>query len=290
MIEAAAVHIDGPLAMICGGGTLPLAVADSVSKRGRAIVVFALRGFADPALVARYPHHWLRIGQFGGFARLAKQAGCRDVVFIGSVVRPTLWALRPDFGALLALPRIMSAYRGGDNHLLSGVGNIFESHGFRMVGAHEVAPEILVPEGALGHIEASDADRHDIAFGFDYLRATGAYDVGQAVVVAQNRVLAVEAAEGTDEMLARVAQLRKHGRLGVPAGHGVLVKAAKPGQDKRFDLPSIGPNTVAGVAAAGLAGIAVFSGTTVIADAEQVVKDADKAKVFIVGVSTDRAQ
>src|SRR6185437_9282023 len=186
MIETAAVQDDGPLAMVCGGGTLPLAVADSVSKRGRAVIVFALRGFADPALVARYPHHWLRVGQFGGFARLAKQAGCRDVVLIGSLIRPTLWALRPDFGALLALPRILSAYRGGDNHLLSGVGKIFEAHGFRMLGAHEVAPEILVPEGALGRIAASDVDRRDIAFGFDYLRAAGIYDVGQAVVVAHN--------------------------------------------------------------------------------------------------------
>lgn len=290
MSSAAAVDTDGPLAIICGGGTLPLTIADSVSRRGRPVVMFALRGHADAKLVARYPHHWLRVGQFGAFARLAKLAGCRDVVLIGSLVRPSLWALRPDFGALLALPHIMRAYRGGDNHLLSGVARIFEGHGFRMLGAHEVAPEILVPEGALGRFDASADQRRDIAFGLSYLRASGAFDIGQAVVVARNRILAVEAAEGTDQMLRRINELRATGRLATAAGEGVLVKAAKPGQDKRFDLPSIGPNTVAGVADAGMAGIGIVSDTTVIADPERTVRDADSARIFIVGISPDTTQ
>jgi DUF1009 family protein len=290
MSEAPAVGQNGPLALICGGGTLPLAVADSVSKRGRAVVLFALRGHADPALVTRYPHHWLRVGQLGAFTRLAHSAGCRDVVFIGSLVRPTLRALWPDFAALRLLPRIVRAYRGGDNHLLSSVSRIVEDQGFRLLGAHEVAPEILVPQGALGHINVSEEDRQDIAFGFDYLRASGAFDVGQAVVVAGNRVLAVEAAEGTDQMLTRVADLRASGRIGVPAGIGVLVKAPKPGQDERFDLPSIGPNTVGGVVRAKLAGIAVIGGRTVIADPERVVSEADRAGIFVVGVSVESDQ
>jgi hypothetical protein len=284
MSAAAGVGQGGPLALICGGGTLPLAVADSVSKSGRGVVLFALRGHADPALVARYPHHWLRVGQLGAFTRLAHAAGCRDVVFIGSLVRPTLWSLRPDLKALMLLPRIMAAYRGGDNHLLSGVSRIVEDQGFCLLGAHEVAPEILVPEGALGRVHASEQNLQDIAFGFDYLHASGAFDIGQAVVVAGKRVLAVEAAEGTDQMLARVAELRAAGRIGAPAGIGVLVKAPKPGQDHRFDLPSIGPNTVAGVARAKLAGIAVLGGTTVIAEPERVVSEADRAGVFVVGI------
>ena len=99
-----------------------------------------------------YPHHWIRIGQLGAFTRHAHAAGCRDMVFIGSLVRPTLWALRPDIKALMLLPRIMAAYRGGDNHLLSGVSRIVEDNGFHLLGAHEVAPEILVPEGVLGRV------------------------------------------------------------------------------------------------------------------------------------------
>jgi UDP-2,3-diacylglucosamine hydrolase len=284
MSAAAMAGQGGPLALICGGGTLPLAVAESVSKQGRAVVIFALRGHADPALVARYPHHWIGIGQLGAFKRHAHAAGCRDVVFIGSLVRPTLWNLRPDLQALMVLPRIVAAYRGGDNHLLSGVTRIVEDHGFRLLGAHEVAPEILVPEGVLGRIEAAVEHRQDIAFGFEYLRASGAFDIGQAVVVAGKRVLAVEAAEGTDQMLARVADLRTAGRIGGPPGAGVLVKAPKPEQDRRFDLPSIGPNTVAGVARAKLAGIAVVGGATVVAEPERVVIDADRAGIFVVGV------
>ena len=275
---------NGPLALICGGGTLPQAVADFVSKRGRAVLLFALRGHADPKMVAQYPHHWIRVGQFGAFKRYARSAGCRDVVFIGSLVRPTLWNLRPDLEALKVLPRIAAAYRGGDNHLLTGVSRIVEDHGFHLLGAHEVAPEILVPEGVLGRVEATALHRQDIAFGFDYLHASGAFDIGQAVVVAGKRVLAVEAAEGTDQMLARVAELRTARRIGAPEGIGVLVKAPKPEQDRRFDLPSIGPNTVVGVARAKLAGIAVVGGATVVAEPERVVVEADRAGIFVVGV------
>jgi hypothetical protein len=274
----------GPLALICGGGTLPLAVADAVSKRGRPVVLFALRGHADPDMIARYPHHWIRVGELGAFTRLARAANCRDVVFIGSLVRPTLWNLRPDLKALMLLPRIVAAYRGGDNHLLSGVSRIVEDHGFHLLGAHEVAPEILVPVGTLGGINGDEQHREDIAFGFDYLHASGAFDIGQAVVVAGRRVLAVEAAEGTDQMLVRVAELRAAGRIGVPPGIGVLVKAPKPKQDRRFDLPSIGPNTIAGVARAKLAGIAVVGGATVVAEPERVVVEADRSGIFVVGV------
>ncbi len=148
----------------------------------------------------------------------------------------------------MLMPRIAAAFRGGDDHLLSSIARLFEREGFRLLGAHEVAPEILVPEGTLGRVPASERDRADIALGFDYLRATGGFDVGQAVVVAGKHVLAVEAAEGTDDMLARVAQMRANGRVRAPARTGVLVKAPKPGQDQRFDLPSIGPQTVDGVA------------------------------------------
>ena len=126
--------------------------------------------------------------------------------------------------------------------------------------------------------------------GFDYLRATGAFDVGQAVVVAGKHVLAVEAAEGTDEMLARVAEMRANGRVRAPAGTGVLVKAPKPGQDQRFDLPSIGPQTVEGVARAGLAGIAVVAGSTIIAKPEQLIAAADHANIFVIGAPAGTAR
>lgn len=275
---------EAPLAVICGGGSLPRAVADFAAARGRKVVLFPVRGAADPDMMAHYPHHWLYPGQAGRFKRLARAAGCRDVVFIGTMVRPSLWQLRPDATLLSMLPHVLAAFRGGDDHLLSSVGRLFEAQGFRLLGAQEVAPEILVPEGTLSRAQANERDRADIALGFDYLRATGPFDVGQAVVVAGRHILAVEAAEGTDAMLLRVADMRKSGRIGAPAGTGVLVKAPKRGQDKRFDLPSIGPRTVEHAVVAGVAGVAVAAGTTIIAEPAQVVRAADRAKLFVLGV------
>jgi UDP-2,3-diacylglucosamine hydrolase len=273
---------EGPLAIFCGGGSLPLAVADFVAKRGRKVILFPVRGAADPAAVSCYPHHWLYLGELGKFQRLAKAAGCRDVVFIGSLVRPAFWQMRPDFDLLMLLPRILAAFRGGDNFLLSSVGKLVEERGFRLLGAHQVAPEILVPEGVLGRVPPSQHDRADIALGLDYLRAASRFDIGQAVALSDRYVLAVEAAEGTDQMLARVAEMRGRGR--VAPGRGVLVKAPKEMQDHRFDLPSIGPQTIEGVARAGLAGIAVVAGATIIAEPAKVVSAADHANVFVVGV------
>ncbi len=290
-MSAAATGVeDSPLAIVCGAGSLPFAVADAVIRRGRRVVLFGISGVADAAKIAEYPHRWGSVGQFGRLQRLLRDAGCRDVVFIGALVRPSLRQLRLDFKTLTLLPKIAAAFRGGDNHLLSGVGTIFEQHGFRLVGAHDVAPEILMPEGPLGKIHPSQQDREDIETGFAYLRAAGPYDVGQAVVVSGRHVLAVEAIEGTDRMLARVAELRVSGRIRAPAGRGVLVKAPKPTQDRRFDLPSVGPQTVEGVAKAGLAGLAVIAGETIVADPAEVAAAEDRLKVFVVGMKAVTAQ
>jgi len=275
---------DGPLALIAGGGPLPGAVADAAAARGRRVVLFAIRGWADPALVEKYPHCWLAVAQVDRFLRRARAEGCRDVAFIGTAVRPPFRALRVDWGMFRLLPRVWRMYRGGDDHLLSGVVKLFEDHGFRILGAHEIAPEILVPEGPLGTLAPSERDRADIARGLALLRAIGPYDVGQATVVAMNHVLAVEGAEGTDGMLARIAELRARGRIPTPSGAGVLIKAAKPGQDQRIDLPAIGPRTVTETARAGLAGIAIVAGETIIAEPHAVARAADDARVFVVGV------
>ena len=272
-----------PLAMICGGGSLPLAVAEFVSGRGRPVVLFPIIGAADGKAFERFTHHWVHIGQWGKLVRFARAAGCRDVVFIGAMVRPSLWQLHLDLKGFSVLPRALAAFSGGDNHLLSSMGKLMEQEGFRLIGAHEVAPEILVPEGTLGHVHASERDRADIAIGLDFLRATGPFDVGQAVVVAGKHVLAVEAIEGTDQMLTRIAQLRANGRLLAPTGTGVLIKAPKRGQDLRYDMPTIGPQTVEGVARAGLAGIAVVAGSTIIAEPGQLVAAADRAGIFVIG-------
>jgi DUF1009 family protein len=269
---------DGPLALVCGGGSLPFGV-----------VLFAIQGFAEPAAVARYPHHWFRLGEAARFCRLARGEGCRDVVVIGNVVRPSLRQLRLDWLTLKLLPQVVRLYRGGDNHLLTGLAEMFDQQGFRLIAAQELAPEILVGEGPLGKREPSARDKLDIAHGLALIRTIGSFDVGQAVVVANNRVLAIEAAEGTDRMLGRIEALRSEGRIGVADKVGVLVKAPKPGQDRRLDLPSIGPQTVAGVARAGLAGLAVVTGHSIVAEPTRVAQAADAAAIFVVGVRSDEA-
>ena len=273
---------EGTLAVICGGGSLPFAVAGTAARRGRRVVLFALRGWADPQRVAGYRHHWIRLGQVGRFLRLARKEGCHDVVAIGSVVRPTLWQLRPDLGMIPLLPRVARMFQGGDAHLLAGVAGLLEEQGFRLVAAQELAPDILMPEGTIGMRQPSEAARRDIAHGLALLRATGPFDVGQAVVVAEHNILAVEAAEGTDQMLARVAELRRSGRIGVAGG--VLVKAPKPGQDRRIDLPTIGPQTIEGAARAGLDGLALMAGGSFVAEPESIATLADRAKLFVFGV------
>jgi hypothetical protein len=281
----------GPLGIICGGGSLPLAVADAASRHGRRVVMFALRGFAGPE-VERYPCHWIVLGALGRFFRLLRSEGCRDLVFIGSLTRPTFGRLRLgfelgfklDLATIRRLPRIARAFRGGDDHLLAGIVRMIEDEGFRVLGAHEVAPEILLAEGPLGIRLPNEGDRIDIARGLELLAATGPFDIGQAAVVAGRHVLAIEAIEGTDRMLDRIVTLRKEGRIRVPAGAGVLVKAPKPQQDRRFDLPSIGPETVEAVARAGLAGLAAIAGAAIVAEPQRVTQLAEARGVFVVGI------
>jgi DUF1009 family protein len=282
---AQSLRANGPLALVCAGGSLPFVVADSAISRGRQVVIYAIRGYADPKRVENYRHHWIAIGQAGRFRKLLAREGCRDVVFIGSIVRPAWTQIRFDLGMLMIIPKILAGFRGGDNHLLTYLSRVLlENYGLRPLGAHEVAPDILVPAGTLGGVAPRKDDHADIAVALDYLNSNGRFDTGQAVVVGANQVLAVEAAEGTDGMIERVTALRDNGRIRLSRGTGVLVKAPKPQQDRRFDLPTIGPKTVEGVARAGLAGLAVVAGETVIVEPQAVIAAADKAGVFVIGI------
>ena len=277
-------QISSPVGLIAAGGAMPFAVADSLAARGIDAVLFALRGACDPARVQHFRHHWISVGELGRAAKLFRAEGCRDLVFIGSLVRPALSEIRLDWGTLRAIGQIWAAFRGGDDHLLSGIGRILERDGFRMVGIGDVAPDLLVPEGCLTRIAPDDASTADIAKGREVIRALSPFDIGQAAVVIDGHVVAVEDIEGTDGLLARAARLREEGRIRAAANHGVLVKAPKSGQDLRFDLPTIGPRTIEGAASAKLAGIAVVAGNTLVADPQAMIEKADAAGLFIAGV------
>jgi UDP-2,3-diacylglucosamine hydrolase len=273
------------IALICGGGAFPGAVADAIARRGLRPVMFAIRGWADPKIVERYAHHWVALGQAGRFLRLARAEQCREAVLIGALLRPPLTKIRLDWYTVRLMPSLVRTFRGGDDRLLSGIAGLFEQAGVRIVGVADVAPEVLVPEGVLGRHRPTARDHADIARALATIAALGPFDVGQAAVVANNHVLAVEAAEGTDHMLSRLVDMRAQRRVTTAPGAGVLVKAPKPDQDRRFDLPAIGPQTIANAARAGLGGIAVVAGSTIIAEPAQTIAAADRAGIFLVGVA-----
>jgi len=284
-MERAPPQLSSPIGLIAAGGAMPFAVADSLTARGVTPIVFALKGACDPVQTRRFRHHWINLGQIGRAEKLFRSEGCRDLVFIGTLLRPALSEIRLDLRTLRMLPQVLTSFRGGDDHLLSGIGRILERDGFRMVGIKDVAPDLLMPEGCLTRAAPDARATADIARGCEVLRALGPFDIGQAAVVIDGHVVGIEDIEGTDGLLARIAQLRAQKRIRATSGHGVLVKAPKSKQDLRFDLPTVGPRTIEGAVTAELAGVAVAAGNTIIADPQGTIEAADKAGLFVTGMS-----
>jgi UDP-2,3-diacylglucosamine hydrolase len=194
------------------------------------------------------------------------------------VKRPSVLQLRPDWRTAKFFARIGYRALGDDGLMKAVIHELEEVEGFRIIGLESLLGSDLAPAGVLGRVAPDEQARHDIDFGFKLVRAMGPLDIGQAVVVQQGLVLGVEAIEGTDALIARCGPLQREGT------RGVLVKGTKPGQERRADLPTIGTHTVAGVAQAGLRGVAVEAGATLIVDRAAVVAAADKAGLFIVGI------
>ena len=212
-MTSGALEISSPVGLIAGGGVMPFAVADSLTARGIDPVVFALKGACDPVAAERFRHHWISVGQLGRAEKLFRAENCRNLVFIGTLVRPALSEIRLDWATVRVLRRVWAAFRGGDYHLLSGIGRILEQDGFRMVGIKDVAPDLLMPEGCLTRATADETAAADIAKGREVLEALSRFDIGQATIVIDGHVVGVEDIEGTDGLLARVGQLRKDGRI-----------------------------------------------------------------------------
>ena len=271
-----------PIGIIAGGGHLPVSLAKAVVKSGRDVFICALEEFGDPELNT-YPHQWVSIQSVEEIIKQLKQANCRKIVMIGNVKRPNGTAKIPGPDGLDNTAAQLLNAGGGDDRILSGIADFLEKLGFSVIGAHELIPENLIGNGAVGgHVHTAD-DVADIAKGFEVLSVMGNLDVGQAVVVCGGYVLAIEAAEGTDEMLKRVAKLRKDGV--VHKAGGVLVKKPKSGQDKRFDMPVIGPATIELVAAAGLSGIVVDADNVLCHDRSGLVARADELGIFVEGAN-----
>jgi len=273
-----------PLGIIAGGGPLPGQVAEAALAAGRNVFITALEGFAEPSVVAPYEHEFFRLGAVGAIRAALRARKCQDIVMIGPVKRPSLLALRPDAEGAKLVAKIGRAAFAGDDGLLAAIIRTLGDDGFRVLGAHDILADVLGPVGLLTQTAPDAAAMADVQRGLAVLAMLGAADIGQACVVQQGIVLAVEAVEGTDAMLGRVAALAR------PGPGGVLIKCAKPGQDRRADLPTLGVATISNAAAAGLRGIAFEAGGTILADRVAMVAAADGAGLFLTGMTIGGAE
>ena len=271
------------LGLIAGGGALPVAVAQACERIGRPLFVLRLHGMADEALKA-FDGVDLHIEQFGkGLAALHK-AQCVSVCMTGMVKRPDFASLRPDLKGLAIMPGVIAAARSGDDGLMRYFAVQFEKEGFRVEGATDVTGALLLAAGALGKVSPTADQLSDVAKAMAVVRAIGALDVGQGAVVCDGLVLAVEAQEGTDAMLTRVAGLPEAIRGTRARPRGALAKVPKTAQDRRLDLPTIGVQTIEACAAAGLSGMAGEANAVVVLDRDAVIETADRLGLFVWGV------
>ncbi|MFA6140515.1 MAG: UDP-2,3-diacylglucosamine diphosphatase LpxI [Hyphomicrobium sp.] len=270
--------------IVAGGGSLPREIAEHVKANGGTVHIVSIIGEGDRDL-SDFPLTKVGWAQIGGMVRALRNAAVTEMVIVGSVRRPDLAAIKPDLGFFLNLPAIARVVATtGDDGVLSGVVRFFESKGFKVVSPVEVAPGLLVGEGPIGALKAEAHEMVDIARGFDVVRALGPFDVGQAVVVTQGRLEAIEGAENTDAMLARLALQRRLPEGGVGPRRGVLVKRPKPRQEMRVDMPAIGPGTVTRALEAGLRGVAVLAKGAIALGRAELVRSADAGGLFIEGV------
>jgi hypothetical protein len=265
------------LGVIAGSGGLPVKIASASAARAAPFHIIRLAGMTDPALL-NMPGDDCAIGEAGKIIRILKRENCDAAVFAGHVPRPDFSNLKADWRGAAMLPKVLAAAARGDGALLSVLVETLESEGIIVIGVEEAAQGLAAPAGALGARSPNAQNMNDIRKAAQIVQALGPFDVGQGAVVAGGLVLAIEAAEGTDAMLARCATLPN----GVNQG-GVLVKRPKPGQELRIDLPVVGAETVRCAARAGLAGIAVEEGVALIIDIDEVVALADETGLFVYG-------
>jgi DUF1009 family protein len=272
-----------PLGIIAGGGQLPARVADAAIAAGRKVVILGLEGQADAAITP-YPHHRLKWGEFGRFKAILEENGVRDLVLAGAIGgRPQLDQIHLDWLAIKSLPKVVAFLMGGgDDSVLSGAIKFIEGFGYRVVGPHEIARDLVAEPGCLTRHQPSRDDRDSIGEAARAALTIGRLDAGQAAVSVGRHVIALEGVEGTDAMLERVKTLHENGRARWKGRAGALAKWSKPQQDLRVDLPTIGPRTVERVAAAGLAGVAIEARRVMILDRAETIEAADAAGLFIV--------
>ncbi|MDX1974347.1 MAG: UDP-2,3-diacylglucosamine diphosphatase LpxI [Rickettsiales bacterium] len=266
------------LGIVAGSGALPRQLIEACRINGRPVFVIGFERITDPQTLQNVPHATVRLGAVGDALSYLRQAQATDIVFAGRVQRPSMTSLMPDATGARMLAHIGTAFFAGDDALLRRIVSFLEKEGFRVVGSEDILTTLVTPEGVMGTITPDDRERADIMFGMQIAKKLGELDIGQAVVVENGYVLGVEAAEGTDALIKRCGFLKKTEK------GGVLVKVKKPTQDSRVDLPAIGIETIERASEAGLRGIAVETGGSLILEQEKVVKRANELGLFLIGI------
>lgn len=269
------------LGIIAGGGTLPQTLINHCLQNKREFFVLAIENNADKAIFTpEIPHKWIRIGQAGTGFKLMHEQNVQEIVMIGTIRRPTLSDLVPDLRTAAFFTKI-GLKSVGDDGILRALINDIESENMRVVGIHEVIPDLLVKEGVLTKHKPDKQALADISRGVEVARELGKLDVGQAVIVQQGLILGVEGIEGTDKLIERCGTYQRKG-VG-----GVLVKLRKPQQDMRIDLPTIGTKTIENLHSTGMRGIAIHAGNALIVNEAEVIALADKYSMFICGIEPE---
>ena len=276
--------MSGKLALIAGGGALPVSVAARCDAEGRPVFVIRLAGFADPHL-AHYPGIDAGMAEIGKILSAMKKADCKAVCLAGTVSRPDFKTLKPDFKGATVLPGIIAAATKGDDALLRKILSLFEAEGYAVEGADDILGGETLPGGALGKVQPTEAQLADLRKALYVAEKSGELDIGQGAVVCDGLVLAVEAQEGTDAMLMRVASLPADLRGSPAARKGALGKAPKPIQDLRVDMPVMGSRTIEMAAAAGLAGVGGVTGKLIVIDRPSLIEAADRLGLYVWGES-----
>lgn len=267
---------DKKIALIAGALDLPFFTRDALRRAGWDVYVIGLKNFYDPRLA---PDMVVRLGGGGRAVRALRRRGIDTLTFVGAIGHPNLSDVRPDLWSLFALISIMKHQRGYDSMAVA-LNKVLEKRGFKVVAAQDLAPELTFEHaGVQTKARPTARDQRDIARAIEVSHTIGAADIGASVVV-DKQVIAVEAAEGTAKMLARVVDMRAERTR----ASGVFAKMTKPGQDLRIDIPAIGVDTVHAVAAAHLRGIVVNTKTCFVVDRDAVIRAANDAKIFIVAI------
>ncbi|MEN3930787.1 UDP-2,3-diacylglucosamine diphosphatase LpxI [Microvirga sp. W0021] len=280
---------DAPIVILAGAGLLPATLAQRMRSDGQPFKMLAFRGFADKAttLQADQVRDLLDVR---GILACLKEWTPSGVVMAGAVHRPRPSALLGSFSLLLNMNELKEIVIRGDDHLLKGAIALLEDNGFPVLGAHEIAPEIMSSEGVFTNRQPSDEEMHSIASGLQLLNTIAKFDIGQGLVIVNQHVLAIEGPEGTDKMIRRVGSLQKKrlfARTAPAIPNSVFIKTAKVQQDLRIDMPTIGPRTIIEAYKAGIRGVAIGAAKTLIVDKEKTIEEANRRNMFLIGVPVD---